>query len=928
MRLLLGVLFTVLQAFFVNGQTISSFDADIKVVELMMQNNEYESATEELKRILKNTTTPKEQAICHLKIGACQNKRNEFEIGIEHFNIGLSIISDLDYPKLKFKLKYNKANSQIQVGSLFFEGMESYKEILKDTKGLPSSFISRAYLNLGIAYLHNERETEALRNFEQAKSNLDSSEYSHLNALVDLHIGSAFNELGKNLDAIVIGDQVIEYCRENGNEDKILFLTKANNGIAYISIENYDKGIPLLKESIESGYLHDDKLLQVKRQLAIYSYWKSDFKSSELLFNEIIETFDPGHYKLGQTYTEFALMYLNKKSYGKALSQISKATTVFNDNIVKGEYLTPIYFLKHLEVKADILLAIFQSNKNEKYLFQADSILTNAWGYLDHLQINNVELHPEKRLVRFKHFFTKIIDLKYQLWSLTKQDKYKNEIFSLVERSKNFHFRVSKNFKKITKVSGIPDSLIQQERLLNKKISEFAALVSRRKGLGESYDLVAKQLYKNRLLFNDLRASFEKEFPKYYDLKYEMSAIKINFVQQNLIKEDQSIIDYYLTPRFIYILVINNDTFDLLRQDISANFEERIIQLRQSIIDFGEGKLQRIDALNIYIDLAHSLYEQVIAPITHLLKKKIVIIPDKGLSILPFDALLTKKPKGDDMQYINGLSYLLRNNQISYSYSIKLLTQTQSEVIYHKPIIVFAPKFNSKALPNPAFVQNEFRQLKSLQYVGLEIDNIKEYYPIELRQGNDATEKIFSKDSKGFQIIHCASHSSSEQGYLAFSQIADSLENELLYVHEIYNMDLECELVTMSSCSSSFGEMKQGEGLFSLTRAFLYAGAKSVLGTLWQIRDEATSKLMKYYYGSLSQNKGKSEALRSAKLTYIDESSNIESHPYYWSSFILVGNDSMISPTESRINKMIWGWLFGIILISGIIFFKYFLNKK
>ncbi len=927
MRLFFGVLFTVLQASFVIGQTISTFDADIHSVKLMMQNKEYQSATDELKRILKTTTNPKEQAICHLKIGACQNKEKEFEIGIEHFNIGLSLLSDIDDSQLKFKLKYNKANAQIQVGSLFFEGIEGYKEILKNTNGLSSRYISRVYLNLGIAYLTNEREVEALRNFEQARNNLDrNKEYAHLNALIDFHIGSAYLELGRYLDAIAIGDQVITYCQENENEQLISQLTNANNGIAYIGIENYEKGIPLLKESIESGYLNGDKLLQVKRQLAIYYDWKNDFKKSESLFKEIIETFDSGHYKLGQAHTEFASMYLNKKSYGKALVQINRATTVFNDNIVKGEYLTPIYFLKHLEVKADILLAIFQSNRNEDYLFQADSILTDAWKYLDHLQINNVELHPEKRLIHFKHFFTKIIDLKYQLYKLTKQAKYKEEIFSLVERSKNFHFRLSKDFKKITKVSGIPNSLIKQEIFLNKRISELSALVSRQKGLGENYDLAAKELYEKRLLFNDLRVSFERKYPKYYNLKYEISPIGLNLVQQELIEGNQSIVDYYLTPKFIYILVINNEDFDLVKIDISIDFEQRIIQFRQSILDFGEGKIERVAALNDYIWFGNSLYKKVIEPISYLLKKKIVIIPDKGLSILPFDALLTTE---DSNPSINGLSYLLRDYQISYSYSIKLLTHTESDLNYEKSIICFAPKFQSKVLKNPKFVQNEFRQLENLPYVALEIDNIKEYFQLELREGEAATEQNFSKDSKGFQIIHCASHSNSEQGYLAFTQISDSLENELLYVHEIYNMELECELVTMSSCSSSFGDVKQGEGLFSLTRAFLFAGAQSVLGTLWQIQDKATAKLMKYYYRNLSQEKGKSEALRAAKLAYIDESSNVEAHPYYWSSFILVGNDSKISLMGSKMSdNTIWNWLLGVILILGTIFFKYFLNKK
>jgi CHAT domain-containing protein len=109
----------------------------------------------------------------------------------------------------------------------------------------------------------------------------------------------------------------------------------------------------------------------------------------------------------------------------------------------------------------------------------------------------------------------------------------------------------------------------------------------------------------------------------------------------------------------------------------------------------------------------------------------------------------------------------------------------------------------------------------------------------------------------------------------------------LLQVYEIFNLELAADLVVLSACDTGLGAMVSGEGLVGVTRAFLYAGARSVVVSLWQVDDESTPGLMVSFYRHLDQDRDKAESLRLAKLEMIRQGRF--SHPFYWAPFILIG---------------------------------------
>src|SRR4029079_1643095 len=110
----------------------------------------------------------------------------------------------------------------------------------------------------------------------------------------------------------------------------------------------------------------------------------------------------------------------------------------------------------------------------------------------------------------------------------------------------------------------------------------------------------------------------------------------------------------------------------------------------------------------------------------------------------------------------------------------------------------------------------------------------------------------------------------------------------LMPLHDIYSLDLSAELTVLSACQTALGKDIKGEGLVGLTHAFMSAGSKSVVASLWKVDDRATAVLMAdFYEAMLQQGMTPSAALRSAKLKMMRDKQWNE--PYYWAGFVLQG---------------------------------------
>lgn len=159
----------------------------------------------------------------------------------------------------------------------------------------------------------------------------------------------------------------------------------------------------------------------------------------------------------------------------------------------------------------------------------------------------------------------------------------------------------------------------------------------------------------------------------------------------------------------------------------------------------------------------------------------------------------------------------------------------------------------------------------------------------------DAREASVKTDKLGeYRILHFATHGLVNEknpqlsGLILSPEDSTSKEDGILHLGEIYNLNLNADLVVLSACETGLGQVAKGEGIIGLTRGFLYAGASNVLVSLWQVSDVTTADLMVDFYDKMLGGMSKPEALRAAKLQMIRRHPEY-AKPYYWAPFILVG---------------------------------------
>lgn len=165
---------------------------------------------------------------------------------------------------------------------------------------------------------------------------------------------------------------------------------------------------------------------------------------------------------------------------------------------------------------------------------------------------------------------------------------------------------------------------------------------------------------------------------------------------------------------------------------------------------------------------------------------------------------------------------------------------------------------------------------------------------VALFLGQDAKEENV-KNSQALATarrIHFATHGLISERQPQYSSLVltldgDTREDGLLQVYEIFNLKLQADLVVLSACQTGLGQQLKGEGIIGLTRAFMYAGAPSVVVSVWRVADASTAELMVGFYRHLDRGDDKAEALRRAKLELMKNPRY--AHPYFWAPFVLIG---------------------------------------
>jgi tetratricopeptide (TPR) repeat protein len=343
-------------------------------------------------------------------------------------------------------------------------------------------------------------------------------------------------------------------------------------------------------------------------------------------------------------------------------------------------------------------------------------------------------------------------------------------------------------------------------------------------------------------------------------------------------------------PRYaVYILYPNGD---IKAKDLgeAKPIDDKLIYFRDNLAD-AETRLPQLQKS------ARQLDETLMQPIRQLLgdTKTILLSPDAGLNLIPFEALVDENNQ-----------YLVENYHITYLTSGRDLLRLKDKFASQQSPLIVADPFYGKAGEKVALTRSI--DLSEFTFSGLpgteqEAKAIKNILPqATVLTGSQATENAV-KQVKKPNILHIATHGffKPERNVienpllrsglvLAGVKIGQSAGDDgVLTALETTNLNLVgTKLVVLSACDTGKGDINIGQGVYGLRRALVIAGSESQLISLWKVSDDATKDLMVAYYGRLQKGERRSEALRQIQLGMLK--SEKQKHPFFWASFIPSGD--------------------------------------
>ena len=302
---------------------------------------------------------------------------------------------------------------------------------------------------------------------------------------------------------------------------------------------------------------------------------------------------------------------------------------------------------------------------------------------------------------------------------------------------------------------------------------------------------------------------------------------------------------------------------------------------------------------------AERLSGVLLAPVARQIRRadRLLVLPDGPLHLIPFAALAEPGTAGS-------FRYLVEARPLHVAASATVSAELARKPRASGParLVAFGdPDYSAVARAAAAsappssvrLARERGLELRDLPASRKEVEGLARLFPGSSRTylGSDATEERAKAAAAEASLLHFACHGLAEETSPLDSSLALALprpwrpgrDNGLLQAWEIFEqMRIDADLVTLSACSTALGKDMSGEGLLGLTRAFQYAGARSVLASLWEVDDESTADLMTRFYGHLKAGRSKDAALREAQVELLRRP-GASSHPYHWAAFELVG---------------------------------------
>ncbi len=825
--------------------------------------------------------------------------------------------------------------------------LEYLNNTLKRYEGLPNTVLDQYSINIHIAfcYQHTNDYWNAILHYQKVLSLAKKNGQTPFLG-VYIGLGVCYSRMGNAMRSLY-------YCKQ-GLKNETTFHENAINipivylkmGEEYTILGNYPSALSAYQKASQifinsSGELSFDTSHAYEGLGKLHLAMK-DFEQAHTNFQKAlsIRLKTMGNYGLhvANIYLRLLQLFCEEGNYPNALQNAQAGLQALTKrDLGKTPYKNPP--LKTIKDHTGMLILAYKALAFHQYYLQNPSLSQNLQAALDTLGLA-IQLIDQMRKSYYsdssKLALTQQSILTYRIgmniahtiWQKNKVQQGIEKAFDFAEKAKAnlLLSALQENFAKTT--TSIPDSLVQKEKVLKTQLTQLdkaiqvkeTELFSTKHPASKEEEIRSQQLefFKHQQVYLQFIQQLEKDYPNYYQLKYETKTVTLPQIQF-LLQPSELLIQYSLYEETLFIFAIRPKMVSFQKILLSDHLAQKIDALEKAIF---------LSDLEEYTRLASELYVLVLSPIEGFLVdvNKLIIIPDGVLHRLSFDTLIP--PSNSPVSTFSELPYLIKTFDIQYHYSATLIQhahqkRVQKTVSAKDGFLGLAPiQFEQSGRGTGGYILksngkkrewilksggNEADALQDLTATEVEVKRVYELFETQQKEAIALFYDMASKENllahiEEYKYILLSTHGFSNTEHSALSGLnlysapnkKDSLsetdhvltDKTKFYISDVMNLQLKAELVVLSSCESGVGKLEVGEGVMALHRAFLYAGAQNIVYSLFKVPQDSTSELIQTFFRYALEGDTYSTALRKAKLEMIQDESM---EPIDWAGFALIG---------------------------------------
>jgi CHAT domain-containing protein len=616
--------------------------------------------------------------------------------------------------------------------------------------------------------------------------------------------------------------------------------------------------------------------------------------------------------------------------------------------------------------EASSLYNIARAERSANHLPEARAKIESALSIIESLRSKVAsEDSRSSYFASIRQYYELHVDILMSLAKNRPQQGFEEAAFNSSENARARSFLESIKEAHIDIRTGVNPSLIERERSLQQQLNEKAEQYAR--GNTSEAETISKKIGELTVEYNEVKTEIKTQNPQYAELS-QQRPLNLAELQQRILDDHTTLLEYMLGAERSYVWAVSRT--EMWSSELPARDEIEkqargvysLVVANQALP--GEAFQQTQERMakaskQLPVEI-HNLSQLLLGPIaSKLATKRLLIVPDGALQYVPFQ-ILTAPVQQAAARFETGVTTsrpLVWDHEIVNEPSASALALVVSLTRDRRP-----RTNNVAVLADPVFEVDDPRVASAVQRTGVSMT--AQVQETELRRavrdvnltvagnhiprllasrseakaimsvapwrsgfeaiGFDASRATAMKSDLGnYRIVHFATHGLLNNEHPELSGIVLSLFDEkgqpqdgFLRLHDIYNLKLPVDLVVLSACNTALGKDVRGEGLIGLTRGFMYAGASSVVASLWKVDDEATAELMRLFYGYMLQDGlSPAAALRKAQVS-MSQQERWQS-PYYWAGFILQGEYLSKGNTGHTPMKHLVLWLLGAAVVTA-----------